>query len=329
MENKSHALAAGLFVLALFGMLIGLAAWLTSDRTERDVYELSTHEPVSGLQEQAAVRFRGVTVGKVTRISFDDRKTGNVLVRLEVDKNTPITRATFARLDFQGVTGLSFVQLDNEGHSDEALRSEGGRPPRIPLRSGLLGEFTDHAKVLMNQMSEATSRANALLDEDNRQALIGTVTDLGAAARDIAAAARSVQQLSAETRATIAAQLGPSQTSIPQLVAQATRTLKSFEDVAVQARSAVGDLQQVSASLQTGMAQMTAPGGLVHSLDDSARALSAQTLPGIQRAVRQAGSAMRNVDRAAASFSENPQVLLFGHGALPPGPGEPGFAAAP
>ena len=51
MENKSHALAAGLFVLALFGMLIGLAAWLTSDRTERDVYELSTHETVSGLQE--------------------------------------------------------------------------------------------------------------------------------------------------------------------------------------------------------------------------------------------------------------------------------------
>ena len=198
MENKSHALAAGLFVLIVSAMLIGLAAWLTSDRTVRDAYEMSTHEPISGLQEQAPVRFRGVTVGKVTRISFDREKLGNVLVRIEVDKGAPITRSTYARLDYQGITGLSYVQLDNDGRSTEAIEAERGQLPRIPLRSGLLGEFTDHARVLMSQASEATSRINALLEEDNRKAIAQAIRDLGEATRDMAGAARSIAEITRE-----------------------------------------------------------------------------------------------------------------------------------
>ena len=31
--------------------------------------------------------------------------------------------------------------------------------------------------------------------------------------------------------------------------------------------------------------------------------------------------------RTATSINENPQALLFGSGAIQPGPGEPGFAA--
>lgn len=326
MENKSHALAAGLFVLIVSAMLIGLAAWLTSDRTVRDAYEMSTHEPISGLQEQAPVRFRGVTVGKVTRISFDREKLGNVLVRIEVDKGAPITRSTYARLDYQGITGLSYVQLDNDGRSTEAIEAERGQLPRIPLRSGLLGEFTDHARVLMSQASEATSRINALLEEDNRKAIAQAIRDLGEATRDMAGAARSIAKLADDTNRTITAQFGPSHSSIPVLVRQATATLKGFEDVAAQARRATGDLQAAAASVKNGMQSLTANGGALQSLNESAGTLAADTLPGIQQATHHASSALRRVDRAAATFTENPQSLLFGYGPIPPGPGEPGFA---
>ena len=66
MENKAHAMAAGLFVLAVSALLVALAAWLTRDVGLRRDYELSTTEAVTGLQSQAAVRYRGVSVGKVT-----------------------------------------------------------------------------------------------------------------------------------------------------------------------------------------------------------------------------------------------------------------------
>ena len=55
MENKAHAMAAGIFVVAITILLVGLAAWLTRDTGERDPYEISTRETITGLQEQAAV----------------------------------------------------------------------------------------------------------------------------------------------------------------------------------------------------------------------------------------------------------------------------------
>jgi len=73
MENKAHALAAGLFVVALTALLLLVGAWLTRDSGERHPYEISTREAVTGLQEQAPVRYRGVDVGKVTRVGFDPR----------------------------------------------------------------------------------------------------------------------------------------------------------------------------------------------------------------------------------------------------------------
>jgi len=50
MENKAHALAAGIFVALLSALVLGLAAWLTRQTGVRDVYEISTKETVTGLQ---------------------------------------------------------------------------------------------------------------------------------------------------------------------------------------------------------------------------------------------------------------------------------------
>ena len=142
----------------------------------------------------------------------------------------------------------------------------------------------------------------------------------------MAGAARSIAKLADDTNRTITAQFGPSHSSIPVLVRQATATLKGFEDVAAQARRATGDLQAAAASVKNGMQSFTANGGVLQSLNESAGILASDTLPGIQQATHHASSALRRVDRAAATFTENPQSLLFGYGPIPPGPGEPGFA---
>ena len=96
MENKAHALAAGAFVLGLLAVLVGLVVWFTRDSTVRNIYELSTRDPVSGLQPQAMVRYRGIAVGKVTLIDFDPKVKGNVRVRITVDERVPLTTSSFA-----------------------------------------------------------------------------------------------------------------------------------------------------------------------------------------------------------------------------------------
>ena len=134
MENKSHAMAAGAFVLVLLSLLVGLAVWLTRDTSVQHIYELSSKESVTGLQAQASVRFKGVNVGKVTAIGFDAQTAGNVLIRIAVDERAPVTASTYGSLGFQGVTGLAFVQLDDSGESAKALPANTTPPARIPMR---------------------------------------------------------------------------------------------------------------------------------------------------------------------------------------------------
>ena len=85
MENKSHALAAGIFVIVVAALLAGLGLWLTRDKTDYRYFELSSKESVTGLQPQAAVRYKGVSVGKVTSIGFDPETSGNVRIRIAVN----------------------------------------------------------------------------------------------------------------------------------------------------------------------------------------------------------------------------------------------------
>ena len=326
MENKAHALAAGAFVLAVAALLIGMAMWLMRDVANTVAYEMVTKDAVSGLQPQAPVRYKGVAVGKVTDISFDPDNHANVLVRIAVSPDAPITRSTFATLTFQGVTGLSFVQLDDPGNASEPpAPGPGGGPPRIPLRDSALGQLTERASQLMDKVEKAADNLNQVLGGENQVALTAALKDIGAAARDAGAAAKGLTRLAATADQTIQAQLGPSRTDIPALVRQATGTLKSLEGVGTKADAAMGDVSAAAADLRRGMGTLTGQGGAIERFSESVTTVTTSTLPHIQGLTEDASRTIRRLDRVVDSISENPQALIYGSGAIAPGPGEPGF----
>ena len=318
MENKAHALAAGAFVLAVTLLLIGLAMWLLRDEVNTTPYEMVSSEAVSGLQPQAAVRYKGVAVGKVTDISFDPANRANVLVRIAVAADAPITRSTFATLAFQGVTGLSFVQLDDEGKSAEPPPPGPNGPPRIPLKPNALGQLTDMAGELADKVGAIADRVNTVLSDDNQAAF-------AAALREIGEAARSTKQLAQTANTTIQTQLDPARASIPRLVDQASVSLKSVDAAARQTRETLANFNTVAGDVKRAVDQVAGKGGVVEQLSESANTVTATTLPRIQNLTEDASRTIRRLDRIANSISENPQAFIYGRGAIPPGPGEPGF----
>lgn len=320
MENKSHALAAGLFVLAISALLVVLALWLARDSTNTVTYRMTSATGVTGLQVQAAVRYKGVPVGKVTSIGFDPVQRGNVLVSIAVRSDAPITHSTFATLAFQGVTGLSFIQLDDDGSSTEPAAMGPDGVPRLPLQPNLFGQLSDQAGPLLEKVNEAVEGMNRLLGPENQGLLTATLGEM----RD---AARSLNQLALDTNQTIAAQFGPGRSNIPQLVQQATATFRSLDGAGVQATRALGDVRAVTAELARGLATLTGEGGVVARLDEGATTVTQTTLPRIQNLTEEASRTIRRLDRIANTLGENPQALLYGSGPIPPGPGEPGFVA--
>lgn len=305
MENKAHAMAAGIFVLVVTVMVALLAVWLMHDDTQRDLYDMSTDETVSGLQPQAAVRFRGVPVGKVELIGFDTKVKGNVLIRVSIDRSTPMTKSTFATVASQGVTGLGFIQLDDNGGSSERMVPNDDDPPRIPLKPGGLSKLLTQGEAILNQAEEAGKRMNRLLSDENQAALTAAVTQLGEAASSINRVAKGLE---------------PTVATLPALSREANATLASV-------RSATDEVAVTARRLNEkgGPIDKLAEGGA--ALASGVETFSAATLPKLGEVAEETARAMRQLRRTVNAVDDNPQSLIFGNGAPVPGPGEPGFSA--
>ncbi|MFT4267161.1 MAG: MlaD family protein [Xenophilus sp.] len=313
MENKSHALAAGAFVLGLSAVLVALVLWFTRDSTVRNTYELSTRAAVSGLQPQAAVRYRGIAVGKVSAIDFDPKSKGNVRVRLAIDERVPLTKSTFATLSYQGVTGLAFIALDDKGESQEPLAPNEDDPPRIPLRPSVLAQLQDRGEAILGQVEEVSRRANALLSDQNQQRI-------AEALESIARAAASASELTRSFDNTLKSRIDPALAAIPPL--------------AQSVRGTADDFARAAQTLDASLTRLNAQGGPLERLGSGTAALqqtlesiNATTLPRLNRAADDTSLAARRVGRMADAIADSPQSLLYGSGAAAPGPGEAGFAA--
>ena len=316
MENKSHALAAGTFVVLLLALVIALSVWLTRDTRDLQTYELSSPDAVTGLQPQASVRYKGVNIGKVTAIALDPQKIGNVLIQVAIDTQAPITESTFGTLGFQGVTGLAFVQLDDEGQSTVLLPPSEGAPTRIPMRPSLLTKLTDQGEDLLAKLVTGTERVNTLLSDDNQKALRSTIDNLGQAAAGL-------QQLTASTNK-----------ALPQFLEDSRATLKVIQDTSERVGDSADEAKRSAASFKQTTERMNAKDGTldqlargVETLALTGQALNTATLPRLNRAVEDTARAARQVSRAVNTVNDNPQSLIFGQGPIAPGPGEAGFTA--
>lgn len=319
MENKSHAFAAGIFVMVVTALVIGLGVWLTRDRGNYNTYELSSREGVAGLQPQAAVRYKGVSVGKVTHIGFDTQTNGNVLIRIAVSVDAPLSPTTFAVLGYQGVTGLAYVLLDDAGQSYPPLPPGPSGLPRLPLRTSPFSQLSEQGPIILNQVQEATQRINQLLAEDNQRLLREALGNIGQAAG-------SVHSLSQRLDATVQQRLDPALAALPPLASDARKTLQSLQQAGASVSVLAADVSKTTQRLG-------AEGGPIdqitigtQSLARAADQFSTTTLPRLNRAADDTSRAARTLSRTAGGVADNPQLFIYGSGRIPPGPGEPGFA---
>lgn len=307
MENRAHALMTGFFTITFLVATILLGIWFNRDRVERDPYMIATTLSVPGLNPQAAVRYRGLEVGKVDGIDFDPKAAGQILIHLSVNPETPVTRTTYATLGYQGVTGIAYIQLDDDSVASPLLDTNKKNPTRIPLHPGLLDQLEKRGKAILARTEQVTEHLNELLSPDNRKTML-------AAFADVSDTARSYRELSGNLAPTIA--------KLPALADQAQGALASVKGLA-------DDAKRVTASLQGPNGTITRLNGAVErtglALETVVGGVELETLPKIDAMADETRSSMRAIRRAVNTLDERPQSLLFGTADTPPGPGEPGF----
>lgn len=289
MENRAHALAAGSFVL-LLGLCIVLAVWWFGGKREasRELV-LVSNSNVSGLNPQAQVRYRGILAGKVQDIALDPADRQNILVTVAVDARLPLTRGTFAQLNTQGVTGLAYVQLDDNGSSAELL-PESEPPPRIPLAATPFDSLVARADVLLGQASAVAVRLNSLLDEHGH--LNHALENLDAASSGL----KQLPKVMAGLRRTLSED---NIKHLDSLLAELDRTAGETAPLAVEMRALVASLNGTSRRFD-------------QLLTDTGGEFSGTTLPRVNALLLDLRGNSREFSRLINHIDAAPQSLIFG-----------------
>lgn len=306
MENRAHALAAGIFTL-LFGIAAAVAIWwLGQSRDSTATYVLETRGNVTGLNVQAQVRYRGIRAGKVESIEPDASDPRVLLVRINMDSRFRLTRGSTAQLGYQGVTGLAYVQIEDDGSSREPLVGIDGAPARIALRPTLLDTLGEKAGDIVTQVSTVAARLGKLLDERNLQNLSRTLENLATASDGL----RELPAVLAAARSALSEQ---NLRSLHQILAQVEKTAGESAPLAAEMRDLVKTMGVLSRRLDA-------------LAEGAGSELTTVTLPQANALMRELSASSRQLSRVLDNFENNPQMLIFGRGAAAPGPGEAGFA---
>ncbi|SCX42012.1 MlaD family protein [Nitrosospira sp. Nsp1] len=297
MENRAHALVAGLFVIFLGAAIAAVAMWLTGDTLTRDKYLLVSAFPITGLNSQATVRYRGLTVGKVEDIRLDPKDSHTILIRIAVDKDLPLTKNAYAQLGYQGLTGLAFVQLNDEGGKAERLKTDSDNLAQIPFRPSELDSITTSAQRLLSNANGLVERLNLVFDDQNRARFTRIL--------------ENTEGATGQMRRLIT-QLEPGVRKLPGLATDASSVLNHTDQL-------VTGLNQITTKLNQ-------QGGAIDNLSQTADELTGtmHKLHGVAEGITRNS---RNVDRVLLQLEEQPGSLLFGRSPPPPGPGEEGFVS--
>ncbi len=316
MENRSHALMTGFFTIALLIGAVLAGIWFNRDRVERVPYLLATTLSVPGLNPQASVRYRGLEVGKVDDIGFDPKVAGQILVRISVNPDTPITKSTFATLGYQGVTGIAYIQLDDQGPASALLPSDAEHLARIPLHPSLLDQVEKRGLAILDQTERLTTKVNDMLSPANQKSMLAAFDNVSKAATAFG---------------DIAHKLEPAVAKLPELAGQAQQSLTAFKTFSDDASKLSRNWDALATGLQSPNGPIAKISATVERLGGSVEGvvsgIELDALPHVIALTDETRSSMRSVKRAMNTLNERPQSLLFGGPGTPPGPGEAGFAA--
>jgi len=303
MDRDANYVAVGAFVIVVLAMATVFVLWYTNthERREYQRYEVYFAGSVSGLSEGSTVRYLGVNVGRVARIRLDPRAADRVETLIDVDKATPVTHETLARLTMQGVTGLLFIDLS------QAAPNAANETPEVPsqeypvirsVRSDF-DLFVSGLPELVADATRVTRRLNEVLGPENLNAIKASLASVRAATEPLPGAARDAARLVTELRAAIAEAHAVAQNA-NKLVATAGPELgsaaKHLREISDHLAALSGRVDGLIARHERDLDRFAGPG-----LDE---------FEGLLHDSREAANEVRDLAR---SLRENPSRLLYEH----------------
>jgi phospholipid/cholesterol/gamma-HCH transport system substrate-binding protein len=218
LSRNANPFRIGLFVLICGALILGAIAWVElAYRFENaKTYACYFDESITGLQQDAVINYRGVPVGRVYKVSIaPDGRLVEVLLKLKPDFRVDQTIA--AQLRAQGLTGLSYLEIDKAPENVGQLTPKITFPPQYPLlqtqpsefkqlKDDLQNLYTKFSEVDLTGLTESWTKTSQLMNnllgelgaDSQDKELKSTLTALRKAAQDTATLMERISKVATE-----------------------------------------------------------------------------------------------------------------------------------
>lgn len=234
----------GMVILAAF--LIVPIAMTFSHRTVI-YYTFFENTSLMGLEQGADVKFNGVNIGRVERISYNPDDITKLRVEMHISENFPMRTDMTAGTAIIGITGLRCVEITG-GSNDAPILPPGGT---IPVRQSMFATIGEQVEDFVGKIETLLDNLAVLTTPDSLQSvkvIIDNLAQLSEDAKYMFADVRRVTPSAVRAMDTVQAALnevasitrdvsvmttafreGIESSNIPQLISQVDGTITSVQ----------------------------------------------------------------------------------------------------
>lgn len=264
METRASYVVVGAFVTSFFMAVVLAVVWLAELEIDSEtvLYDVYFTGSVSGLAIGNPVRYGGVPIGQVQDIRISRERFGQIQVVIEVPEDTPIREDAVARLEYQGITGVGFIQIDPGTEAAGPLVAAAGQD-RAEIRSekSALQQVFESAPQILADLEILASQATKLFNDEAIADLRNTMTNinnfsgaLSDSSEDVATILSEGARMIEQVRATAS----EAERLVSAFADRADGLAVASEETILEAKALVGDMRAFTARLD-GLAQEASP----------------------------------------------------------------------
>lgn len=182
--SSSQRARLGVFIVSGIVLLLtflSVTLGLKLSRTMKTYYAYFQDESLSGLEQGALVKFSGVPIGKVDKITYQPNDLSKVKVALSVQPDFPMKTDMYATTGLLGITGLKYVEILG-GTSAAPLLKKGGE---IPTRASMFSSISGKAEAIVAKVELLINNLNQLSNPDSLKSLRFLVENVTAITSDV------------------------------------------------------------------------------------------------------------------------------------------------
>ncbi|MGL5741825.1 MAG: MlaD family protein [Legionella sp.] len=300
MEAKTNYTIVGVAVLILLLGLVVTMLWLSVGFNQKkyNTYTVYMHEAVSGLTKDAPVKYNGVQVGNVQEIRLNQNDPRQVEILLSIEDGTPITTSTYATLNAQGITGVTYIGLSASTSNLTPIERMPGEPyPVIPSKPSVLNQLDSILKKVSEDIGNVTEEAQRIFNEENAKHINHILSNVDEFSKDLAHNGKNVNVFMDN--------LAKASRDFPRMLDELRGGISKFN---VMAESLSNAGNSVSKTMGTGKSTMDK--------------ISQEALPPAVILLRRLNAISANLEKVSSEMRQNPAVVIRGSKPPQPGPGE-------